>query len=89
VLRTIELHHLKVRAYRDVAPLGQVTSTRQCRGTFRKRLPVAGPAVELGGGVNGKLTRLLSVYGNASYLTSVQGERNTTVKGNVGLHVAW
>ncbi len=49
----------------------------------------AGPAVELGGGVSGRLTRLLSVHGNASYLTSVQAERNTTVEGNVGPRVAW
>ena len=33
-----------------------------------------GTTLEGGGGVTGKLTRNLSVYGDASYLTSVSGE---------------
>ena len=48
-----------------------------------------GAAVEGGGGITGKLTRSVSVYGDASYLGSVSGERRTTVKGNVGLRVTW
>jgi outer membrane autotransporter protein len=42
-----------------------------------------------GGGVTGKLTRNLSVYGDASYLTSVSGESRIALKGNVGLRVTW
>ena len=34
--------------------------------------------LEGGGGVTGKLARNISVYGDASYLTSVSGESRTT-----------
>jgi outer membrane autotransporter protein len=42
-----------------------------------------------GGGVTGKLTRNVSVYGDASYLESVSGEKRIALKGNVGLRVTW
>jgi outer membrane autotransporter protein len=48
-----------------------------------------GATLEGGGGVTGKLTRNLSVYGDASYLTSVSGESHIALKGNVGLRVTW
>jgi hypothetical protein len=37
----------------------------------------------------GKLARNVSVYGDASYLTSVSGESRITLKGNVGVRVTW
>ena len=48
-----------------------------------------GTTLEGGGGVTGKLTRNFSVYGDASYLTSVSGESHIALKGNVGLRVTW
>jgi len=48
----------------------------------------AGPAVEVGGGVSGRLSRLVSVYGEASYRTAVDNSL-TIYKGNVGLRVTW
>ena len=41
------------------------------------------------GGVTGRLTRNVSVYGEASYLTSVSGASHTALKGVVGLRVMW
>jgi len=46
-----------------------------------------GTTLEGGGGVAGRLTRNVSVYGDASYLTSVSGESHIALKGNVGLRV--
>jgi outer membrane autotransporter protein len=48
-----------------------------------------GTTLEGGGGVTGKLTRNVSVYGDASYLSSVSGESHIALKGNVGLRVTW
>ena len=48
-----------------------------------------GTTLEGGGGVTGKLTRYVSVYGDASYLTAVSGESLIALKGNVGLRVTW
>jgi autotransporter family porin len=48
-----------------------------------------GTTLEGGGGVTGKLTRNVGVYGDASYLSSVSGESRITLKGNVGLRVTW
>jgi outer membrane autotransporter protein len=48
-----------------------------------------GTALEGGGGVTGKLTRNVSVYGDASYLSSLSGESRIALKGNVGLRVTW
>ena len=48
-----------------------------------------GTTLEGGGGVTGKLTRYVSVYGDASYLTAVSGESRNAIKGNVGLRVTW
>ena len=48
-----------------------------------------GTTLEGGGGITGKLTRNVSVYGDASYLTSVSGESRITLKGNVGMRVTW
>jgi len=48
-----------------------------------------GITLEGGGGVTGKLTRNVSIYGDASYLTSVSGESRITLKGNVGARVTW
>jgi outer membrane autotransporter protein len=48
-----------------------------------------GTTLEGGGGVTGKLTRNVSVYGDASYLESVSGEKRIALKGNVGLRVTW
>jgi len=45
--------------------------------------------LEGGGGVTGKLASNVSVYGDASYLTSVSGESRITLKGNVGMRVTW
>jgi outer membrane autotransporter protein len=48
----------------------------------------AGPAVEVGGGVSGRLSRFVSVYGEASYRTAVDNSL-TIYKGNVGLRATW
>ena len=48
-----------------------------------------GTTLEGGAGITGKLTRNFSVYGDASYLTSVSGESHIALKGNVGLRVTW
>ena len=48
-----------------------------------------GTTLEGGGGVTGKLTRYVSVYADASYLSSVSGETRITLKGNGGLRVTW
>jgi outer membrane autotransporter protein len=48
-----------------------------------------GTALEGGGGVTGKLARNVSVYGDASYLSSVSGESRSTIRGNVGVRVTW
>ena len=48
-----------------------------------------GAMLEGGGGITGKLTRYVSVYGDASYLTAVSGESRNAIKGNVGLRVTW
>ena len=48
-----------------------------------------GTTLEGGGGITGKLTRYVSVYGDASYLSSVSGESRIALKGNVGLRVTW
>jgi hypothetical protein len=48
-----------------------------------------GTTLEGGGGIAGKLTQTISVYGDASYLTSVSGESHIALKGNVGLRVTW
>ena len=48
-----------------------------------------GTALEGGGGISGNLSRNVSVYGDASYLTAVSGESRITLKGNVGLRVTW
>jgi outer membrane autotransporter protein len=45
--------------------------------------------LEGGGGIAGKLTQYASLYGDVSYLTSTNGPRLTTIKGNVGLRVTW
>jgi type V secretory pathway adhesin AidA len=43
-----------------------------------------GTTLEGGGGVTGKLTRYVSVYGDASYLTGVSGESRDAIKGLLG-----
>src|SRR5882672_5758065 len=48
----------------------------------------AGPAVEVGGGVSGRLTQFVSVYGEASYRTAIDNSL-TIYKGNIGLLVTW
>jgi outer membrane autotransporter protein len=48
-----------------------------------------GTKLEGGGGVTGKLTRNVSLYADASYLSSVSGEARNTLKGNAGLRVTW
>ena len=48
-----------------------------------------GTTVEGGGGITGKLTRNVSVYADASYLSALSGEQRITLKGNVGLWVTW
>ena len=48
----------------------------------------SGPAVEVGGGVSGQLTRYVSVYGEASYRTAIDNSL-TIYKSNLGLRVRW
>src|SRR6516165_9610278 len=48
-----------------------------------------GTTLEGGGGVTGKLTRNISFYADASYLSQVSGESRITLKGNVGARVTW
>jgi outer membrane autotransporter protein len=49
----------------------------------------AGPALEGGVGINGRLTPSVSVYADASYVASIRGEHLVTVKANGGLRVTW
>jgi autotransporter family porin len=51
-------------------------------------LAYTGPAVEVGGGVSGRITPFLSIYGEASYRTAVD-DSLTIYKGNVGLRATW
>ena len=51
-------------------------------------LAYTGPAVEVGAGVSGRITPLVSVYGEASYRTAVDNSL-TIYKGSVGLRVRW
>jgi len=48
----------------------------------------SGPAVEVGGGVRGRLNEFVSLYGEGSYLTALDDSLRV-YKGNVGLRVAW
>jgi len=47
------------------------------------------PAVELGGGLTTKVGPSLSLYGDASYLWSIDGQDLETWRGTVGLKVTW
>lgn len=48
----------------------------------------SGPAVEVGGGVSGRLTQFVSLYGEASYRTAIDDSLRV-YKGNLGLRVSW
>jgi len=48
-----------------------------------------GTAVEVGGGLTAKLVPSVSLYGDASYLWSVDGPDVETWRGTVGLRVTW
>lgn len=48
----------------------------------------SGPAVEVGGGVSGRLTEFVSLYGEGSYRWAMD-DSLTVYKGNLGLRVAW
>jgi outer membrane autotransporter protein len=61
-------------------------------GTAANAIPTGrdgGTAVEGGGGVTAKLTRNVSIYADASYLTAVSEETRNAIKSNVGLRVTW
>ena len=46
-------------------------------------------SVELGGGLTAKLGQSVSLYGEASWLTSIDGQDHEGIRGNVGLRVSW
>lgn len=48
----------------------------------------SGPAIDVGGGVSGRLTQFVSLYGEASYRKAID-DSLTIYKGNIGLRVAW
>jgi len=48
-----------------------------------------GTAVEVGGGLTAKLGPSVSLYGDASYLTSIDGDDIEIIRGTVGLRVTW
>lgn len=48
-----------------------------------------GAAVEVGGGVTARLGPAVSLFGEASYLTSIDGQDVETVRGTVGLRWSW
>ncbi len=48
----------------------------------------SGPAVEVGGGVSGRLTEFISLYGEGSYRWAMDDSARI-YKGNLGLRVAW
>lgn len=48
----------------------------------------SGPAVEVGGGVSGRLTQFVSLYGEASYRAAIDDSLRI-YKGNLGLRVTW
>ncbi len=48
----------------------------------------SGPAVEVGGGVSGRLTQFVSLYGEASYRAAIDDSLRI-YKGNIGLRVTW
>jgi outer membrane autotransporter protein len=48
-----------------------------------------GTSVEVGGGLTAKLGASVSLFGDASYLTSVGGQDSEGVRGTIGLRVTW
>ncbi|WP_407151646.1 autotransporter outer membrane beta-barrel domain-containing protein [Bradyrhizobium sp. ORS 86] len=55
-------------------------------------IPTLGRATtsfEIGGGVAARLTQAVSLYGSAGYTTEIDGDRSRTIRGNLGLRVAW
>jgi len=48
-----------------------------------------GTTGEIGGGITARLTDVVTVYADASYLTGLGGEDRTTIKGNAGLRMTW
>jgi hypothetical protein len=47
-----------------------------------------GAAVDVGGGIAGRLTKSVSLYGEGGYRTAVDGSQ-TIYRGNLGLRVSW
>jgi outer membrane autotransporter protein len=76
--------YLKTDVWWSTAGADDVAFATNVLSTLRN----AGPAVEVGGGVSGQLTRFVSVYGDASYRTAIDNSL-TIYKGNVGLRVTW
>jgi outer membrane autotransporter protein len=50
---------------------------------------IAGAALELGGGVSAKLTRHISIYGDASYLHNIDNLHRRGATADLGLRVLW
>lgn len=48
----------------------------------------SGPAVEVGGGVSGRITQFVSLYGEADYRAAINDSLRI-YKGNIGLRVTW
>ncbi|MDQ8732454.1 autotransporter outer membrane beta-barrel domain-containing protein [Bradyrhizobium sp. LHD-71] len=46
-------------------------------------------ALEVGGGIVGKLTAAVDVYATAAYTTNISGNKERSVGGNLGLRVTW
>ena len=76
--------YLKSDLWWGTAGTDDVAFATNVLSTFRN----AGPAVEVGGGVSGQLTRYVSVYGEASYRTAIDNSL-TIYKSNLGLRVTW
>jgi autotransporter family porin len=77
--------YLKANLWWSPAGSDAVTFATDVISTHRNNQP----AVEIGGGISGRLTRFVSLYGDISYLTATSGEERTTIKGNIGVRVTW
>jgi outer membrane autotransporter protein len=76
--------YLKSDVWWSTAGADEVAFATNVLSTFRN----SGPAVEVGGGISGRLSQFVSVYSEASYRTAINNSL-AVYKGNLGLRVTW
>jgi autotransporter family porin len=76
--------YLKGDLWWGTSGVDEVTFATNVLSTMRN----SGPAVEVGGGLSGRLTEFVSLYGEGSYRTAFD-DSLTIYKGNIGLRVTW